>query len=118
MFPLSSLSALSKDPVTRKPSLTTLEYWWFRATSKIFWMRGTDFINMAGWKPVLERNSLLMMANEFNRGSGPFELVDSAEAFSSSGKIWSKCASIANLRVAVKFARVLRQATLTFKFLF
>lgn len=118
MFPLSSLSAYRKDPVTRKPSLTTLEYWWFRATSKIFWMLGTNFINVAGWKAVLERNSLLMMANEFKKVSGPIELEDSAEAFSSSGKIVLKCASIPNLRVAVKFARVLRHATLTFKFLF
>jgi hypothetical protein len=59
-----------------------------------------------------------MMAKEFKRGSGPVEPEDSAEAFSSSGKISSKCASIPNLRVAVKFERVLRHATLTFKFLF
>jgi hypothetical protein len=58
------------------------------------------------------------MPNEFKRGSGPVEPEDSAEAFSSSGKINSKCASIANLRVDVRFERVLRHATLTFKFLF
>jgi hypothetical protein len=59
-----------------------------------------------------------MMSRDLKRGSGPVEPDESAAAFSSSGKMISKCSSIANLRVAVRFERVLRHSTLTLKFLF